>query len=123
MNVSRSINHMFSQNPFVLSTHFFSYTSLTFYFLLFLNTYLIALSCFASLYNHLFIYLTRIHSDEGLQSETSFSKFFSLRTKICKTVSLETPTQHSIYDIYFHQIWKTDIHHFNRLSENRPNLV
>ena len=50
---------------------------------------------------------TRIHSDEGLQSETSvFFKFFlhslpgvKFNYCTCKTVSIETPTQHSIYDL------------------------
>ena len=52
-----------------ITTSLFIYTSLSFYFLLFLHTYLIAVSCFASLYNHLFIYLSCIHSNEGRQSE------------------------------------------------------
>ena len=38
---------------------------------------------------------TYIHSDEGLQSETSVFLKKILLT-ICKTVSIETPTQHSI---------------------------
>ena len=50
---------------------FFSQTSLYFYFLLFLHIYLIALSCFTSLYKHLFICNPCIHSNERLQSETS----------------------------------------------------
>ena len=47
-----------------------------FYFLVFSHTYLIALSCFTSLYKHLFIYLSCVHSDEELQTKTSVLKFF-----------------------------------------------
>ena len=49
------------------------------------------------------------HSDEGLQSETSvFLKFIHYGIKFinlitCKTVSLETLTQHSIYDLETHK--------------------
>ena len=89
MNPSVLINLLLFLNLFVFLKKN-SHTSLFFYCLLFLHTYIIALSCFASLYKHLFIYLLHIHSDERLQSET-------LESIIQKTVSVETTTQHSIY--------------------------
>ena len=77
-NVSQSINLMLFLN-LVFLTIFFSHISLfiSFYF----STYLshCVISTFTSLYNHLFIYLSVIHSNEGLQSESSVIKFFSLR--------------------------------------------
>ena len=68
--------------PFYLFKIYFYHISLLFISVCVLHTYLNTVSCFASLYNHLFIYLSRIHSDEGLHSQTSVPKFFSLR---CRT--------------------------------------
>ena len=70
-----SVNLLLSWNRLSFK-QIFSHTSLSFYFLLFFYiTYLISLSCF-----------TYIYTNKKLQS---------------KTVSIETPTQHSIYDNFF----------------------
>ena len=61
-------NLLLSQNLFVFLTIFFSHTFLSFCFL---HNCLIVLPCFITLlYKHLFVYLSSIHSDEGLQSKT-----------------------------------------------------
>ena len=88
MNVSLSVNSLLSQNLFVFSPFFFLTHLFPFISFCFLHTYLITLSFFSSLYKHLVIYLSCIHSDEGLQSETSFHKLFSLQCKTYLSVKL-----------------------------------
>ena len=85
MNIFCFINLLLSRNHFVILTLFFSHLPLSFYFLLFftyLSYCIILLNMYISFYNHLFIYIPCIHSDEGLQSKTSVPKCFSLQ---CKT--------------------------------------
>ena len=63
-------------------------------FNLFLYTVPIALHCFALhcyLNTSLFVTHTFTLTKEGLHSENLIT---------CKTVSIETPTQHSMYDVY-----------------------
>ena len=59
MNASLSVNLLLSQNLFVFfNIFFFTHLYPLIFLICFLHTYLIALSCFESLYNHLFIYLS-----------------------------------------------------------------
>ena len=99
MNVSLCVYLLLYRNRFIFLNFFFD-TSVLFYgllFLLFLLTHLIALSCLASLYNHFFIYLSHIHSDEGLQSKKSVRKFFSHRCNISEQTQNEIKEEKTIF--------------------------
>ena len=92
-----------SQNLLVFLTYFFLTYLYPFISFCFLHTYLIVLSWFASLYNHLFIYLLRIHSDEELLFETSVSIVY-----FCSIVFLQKLNSSLLFFLYlYHSFYES----------------